>query len=227
MATFDIDEHNANNPFFLDVLVFAPMLVEDLTQVPPPFQIKQPLTKVDFNIPVTKDNDKSDNTHVTFLEDLNSIQDILKEGASRHTTLNREQWLRTAAQLLSAIHTGIQKTHNKSKNTHFLNPESKSDRGPDETDTARLLINATCALSGYFTNPTIENPEYWQQCTCCLMVSKKLVDENSFQAHLVNTNQNVASARATILSQLVTDCWIAFLSLRDRIRGDMHDHMIL
>jgi hypothetical protein len=103
MATFNIEEHNAANPFFLDVSVFAPMLVKDLTQVPPPFQIKQPLTKVNFNIPVAKDDEESDNTHATFLEDLDSIQDILEEGAGRHTTLNCEQWLCTSAQLLSAI----------------------------------------------------------------------------------------------------------------------------
>jgi hypothetical protein len=101
------------------------------------------------------------------------------------------------------------------------------DRGPDETDGARLLINSIGALAGYFTNPTTDNPEYWQQCAHCLMVSKKLVDENLFKAHLVNTDQNVTSARATILNQLVTDCCIAFLSLHDKTRDEIHDHMIL
>ena len=94
-------------------------------------------------------------------------------------------------------------------------------------DTARLLINSIGALAGYFTNPTTDNPKYWQQCARCLMVSKKLVDENLFAAHLVNMNQNVASARATILNQLVTDCHLTFLSLHDKMRDKIHNHMIV
>jgi hypothetical protein len=59
------------------------------------------------------------------------------------------------------------------------------------------------------------------------MVLKKLVDENQFKAYLVNTNQNMASARATILNQFITDCHLAFLSLHNKTRDEIYDHIIL
>jgi hypothetical protein len=181
------------------------MLVEDLTQVPPPFQITNPLTKEDFPSRATDkrnaNDSESNNPENTFLTDLEYMQNILaKGGHHKNTTLNAEQWIRMAAQLIVAMHHGIQHIHNRYNKMDFLEP-----KGPDDGDATHQFANASVALAAFFTNPTSEHPTYWQQCAHCLMVSSKLVKSDEFQAQLVTYDQNVASARASILNTLVNN----------------------
>jgi len=90
-------------------------------------------------------------------------------------------------------------------------------------DAAHQFANASVALAAFFTNPTSEHPTYWQQCARCLMVSGKLVNLDEFQAQLVTCDQNVASARTSILNALVSDLNHDFLLWRDRERDRMKD----
>jgi hypothetical protein len=126
------------------------------------------------------------------------MQNVLtKGGHHKNTTLNAEQWIRMVAQLIVAMHHGIQHIHNRYNKMDFLEP-----KGPDDGNAACQFANASVALATFFTNPTSEHPTYWQQCACCLMVSGKLVKEDEFQAQLVTCDQNIALAHASILNAL-------------------------
>jgi hypothetical protein len=85
------------------------------------------------------------------------MENVLAEGGHKRTTLNRDQWIRTAAQLITAIHRGIQRTHNKLGDINFL---VQDNIGPDDSNAVRQMTNAVGALNAYlayFSDPIADN----------------------------------------------------------------------
>jgi len=77
-----------------DSTLFTPLLQEDLTKLPPPFNITNPLNKSDFL--EHNDNDKA---HNSFLNNLISLEEYFEQGYSEKPnrnlalTINRSQFI--------------------------------------------------------------------------------------------------------------------------------------
>jgi hypothetical protein len=138
-----------------DLLLFAPLLAEDLSTLPPPFHITNPLKGPDFAN--GEDND--------FLIYLNAVIDTLADSINDNpnvdinTSLSRAQFLHGAAQLLAAITEGIRTSFPLEDTPNFLR-----SLGPDELAGLKVLAEATASLNKYFTDPTAQSPDRWQQC---------------------------------------------------------------
>jgi hypothetical protein len=177
-----------------DPSLFAPLLTEDLSSLPPPFHITNPLKGPDFAN--REDND--------FLIYLNAMTDTLADGINNdpnidvNTSLTHTQFLRGAAQLTATIMEGIR--------TSFLfkdTPNFLWSLGPDELASLKVLAEATASLNKYFTDPTAQNPNRWQQCLRCLQVAHVSITEDNWWAHFATANQHAATARASILNATI------------------------
>jgi hypothetical protein len=181
-----------------DATLFAPLLQEDLTKLLSPFTITNRLDKSDF---LEQDPNEAPNT---FLNDLESLEEYFEQGCRDNPTrdlcltINRQQFIRGAAQVLSSIMNGIRSTFLLDDSPQFLRA-----LGPDELESFKVLAKAIGSLNCYFTDPTALNPEHWQQCLCCLQVTHVSIMEDDWWAHFQTANQNAAAARQTILNTTI------------------------
>jgi hypothetical protein len=103
-----------------DLSLFAPLLQEDLTKLPPPFTINNPLLPSDF-LEETKDD-----SHSTFLSDLQSLVDYFEQGYNDDLdrdiglTVSSSQFIRGVVQLVAAIMAGICSTFPLADSPQFL-----------------------------------------------------------------------------------------------------------
>jgi hypothetical protein len=103
-----------------DLSLFAPLLQEDLTKLPPPFIITKPLHMSDFP---KKDED---DTHNSFLTELEFLIEYFEQGYNDAPerdlalTIMSSQFIRRATQLITAIMAGIRITFPLSDSPQFL-----------------------------------------------------------------------------------------------------------
>jgi hypothetical protein len=211
-----------------DAALFAPLLSEDLSTLPPPFKISVPLT--DDNFP---------RGH-TFLADLETVQDFFKDGYNNNYVkdksdddnketdgnesdednndpLTSSQFIRGAAQIMSAIMQGIRSTFPLSDVPQFLR-----SLGPDELDNLKVFTEAVGALNRYLTDPSAQNPNSWQQCLRCLQVSHTTVTEDDWWAHM-----NATTVRHTIINRTIRNVSNEALKRTDEERGRAWDQIIM
>ena len=120
--------------FGLDPNIFGPLLKEDLTSTPPPFQVRRPLEGTDFS------DEKAGDSFVLDLDDTTSHVAV---GFQHHATfLTREQWLRTTSQLLTAILTGIG-TFRPDQYYQALSSDLNPDEGEALEDIGKALHQQT------------------------------------------------------------------------------------
>jgi hypothetical protein len=181
-----------------DPLLFAPLLQEDLTQLPPPFTITNPLRPSDFP---EKDEDDG---HSTFLSDLESLIDYFAQGYNDDPdrdiglTITSSQFIRGAAQIVAAIMAGIRSTFPLSDSPQFL-----CQLGPDELESLKTFAEAVGSLNKYLTDPTAQTPNSWQQCLRCLKVAHATITEDDWWAYYSTANQHAAAARSSILNATI------------------------
>jgi hypothetical protein len=178
-----------------DPTLFEPLLREDLTTLPPPFHILNPLRGPDFAN--GKDN--------AFYDALLAIQGFFKDGYEDHPDnddpdgfITRPQFIRGAAQLITAITEGIRVSFPLNDIPGFL-----IDLGPDELSSLKVFSEAVASLNMYLTNPSALKPSQWQQCLCCLQVAHVSVTKDNWWAHFATANQHAAITRSTILNATI------------------------
>jgi hypothetical protein len=181
-----------------DLSLFAPLLQEDLSKLPPPFSISKPLPSLDFP------EETEDDGHNTFLSDLESLVDYVKQGYNNDPdrdiglTVTSSQFIRGAAQLVATITAGIRTTFPFTDTPQFLR-----QLGPGELESLKVLTEAISSLNMYFTDPTAQTPNSWQQCLRCLKVAHVSITEDDWWAHYATSNQHAAAARASILNATI------------------------
>jgi len=204
-----------------DTSLFAPLLQEDLTELPPPFTITNRLTRSDFP---EQDPDEAPNT---FLSDLESIEEYFEQGyfddpdRDLCLTLDKNQFIRGTAQTMAAIMKGICSTFPLNDSPSFL-----CTLGPDELASFKVLAKAVGSLNHYLTNPTALNPERWQQCLCCLQVAHVSITEDDWWAHFQTANQNAAAARQMILNTTIRNFSAEALRRVDADRARAWDQIV-
>jgi hypothetical protein len=215
-----------------DAALFAPLLSEDLSTLPPPFMIPVPLTDDDFP-----------RGH-TFLADLETVQDFFKDGYDNNfikdkgkgddkgtdgneseednmDPLTSSQYIRGTAQIMAAIMQGIQSTFPLSDVPQFLR-----SLGPDDLDSLKVFTEAAGALNRYLTDPTAQSPNSWQQCLRCLQVSHTTVTEDDWWAHMNAANQNTTTVRHTIINRTIRNVSNEALKQTDEERGRAWDQIV-
>jgi hypothetical protein len=181
-----------------DPSIFAPLLQEDPSQLPPPFTITNPLHTSDFP------EESGDDGHSTFLPDLESLVDYFAQGYNDDPdrdiglTVTSSQFIRGAAQLVAAIMAGIRNTFPFSDTPQFLH-----QLGPDELESLKILGEAVGSLNKFFTDPAAQTPNSWQQCLRCLKVAHTTITEDDWWAHYSTANQHAAAARSSILNATI------------------------
>jgi hypothetical protein len=201
-----------------DPTLFAPLLVEDLTTLPPPFHITNPLQGPDFAN--REDND--------FLCVLNTTNDAFSQGiiddpkANVNCSLTRSQFIQGATQSLTAIMEGIRSSFPLSDTPVFLRELS-----PDELKDFKVFAEATAALNRYLTDPTAQNPNHWLQCLRCLQVAHISVTEDNWWAHFATANQHTATARTTILNTTICNFSTKALRRVDMVRIKAWDQIVM
>ena len=148
----------------LDADTFAPILKEDLTREPP-FIITKPLQIEDFA--------EDAGFATAFLQDLNTV--IINIAGGFHgpdaplnpsAVLNREQWLRSVAQIITAIQQGAQHNYETSD---VNNPYAGISQ--EEINALHELACANRNLATFFTKDRVKGPTNSNQCVRCLQVS--------------------------------------------------------
>ena len=128
-----------------DLLLFAPLLAEDLSTLPPPFHIANPLQGPDFA-------NGEDNNFLTFL---NTVLDTFKDGitddpeANINSSLNCSQFIHGAAQTIATIMEGIRVSFPLNNTPGFLRSLS-----PDELNSLKVFTEAVASLNRYLTDPS-------------------------------------------------------------------------
>jgi len=178
-----------------DADTFAPLLKEDLTSEDPPFIITNPLQVLDFAV--------DDGFAEAYLESLDNI--LLNTACGFHgldtplnpsAPLNREQWLRTAAQLIAAIQQGTQRNYDTSD---IDNPYSRATQ--NKVNTLQALARANRNLNSFFTKENVKGPNNSNQCIRCLQVSGSTVLPEHWEAQLLTCNQLVAATCSTLINR--------------------------
>jgi hypothetical protein len=114
----------------------------------------EPISPYDAIIPLTEANVLSDpSLSLTHLSDLASLHDIIAPGFREGAHLNREQWLRTTAQLFTIALKGFSDSCPTSPAPDFL-----TDLGPDEAATLNSLSTVVASFNHYFDNPSSLHP---------------------------------------------------------------------
>jgi hypothetical protein len=181
-----------------DPSLFAPLLQEDLTKLPPPFTVPNPLLPSDFP------EETKDDGHSTFLSNLQSLVDYFEQGYNNDPdrdiglTVSSSQFIRGATQLVAAIMAGIRSTFPLAKSPQFLR-----QLGPNELKSLKIFTEAVGSLNRYLTDPTAQDPSGWQQCLRCLKVAHVSITEDDWWAHFATANQHAATARASILNATI------------------------
>ena len=103
-----------------------------------------------------------------------------------------------AAQLLSTIHSSLQKLHLDTSIPGFIN-----NLRLKETVVIDTLEQVVSALYKFFYNLTKESPTEWQQCLQCLQVSHTTVIEKHQFAQLLTYNQHANTIRTSLLNSIV------------------------
>jgi hypothetical protein len=161
----------------------------------------EPISLYDAIIPLTKTNFSSDpSLGLTHLSNLSSLHDILAPGFKDGACLNREQWLRTTAQLFAVTLKGFSDSHPDKSTPDFL-----MDLGPDEAAALNGLSTVIASFNRFFENPTSLNPSEWDQCLRCLKVNHLTITQDHYEAKLKDTNQNVDAACTTILNTKIRE----------------------
>ena len=204
-----------------DPTLFTPLLQEDLTKLPPPFNITNPLKKSDF--PEQAPGEASN----TFLNDLESLEEYFEQGYLEDSdrdlclTIDRNQFIRGAAQVVAAIMKGIRSTFPLDDSPQFLRA-----LGPDELESFKTFAEAVSSLNRYLTDPAALNPERWQQCLRCLQVAHVSITEDDWWAHFQTANQNAAAARQTILNTTIRNFSTEALHCVDADRTRAWDQIV-
>jgi hypothetical protein len=172
--------------------IFLPTLCPDYYKPISPYDNIIPLMEADF----TSDPSLS----LIHLTDLSSLHDIIAPGFKDGACINREQWLRTMAQLFAVALKGFSNSHPDKATPDFL-----TDLGPDEAAALNGLSTIMASFNQFFDNPTSLNPSEWDQCLRCLKVNHLTVTQDHYEARLKDTNQNVDTARMTILNTKIRE----------------------
>jgi hypothetical protein len=181
-----------------DPSLFAPLLQEDLTKLPPPFTICNPLLPSDFPEETEVDG------HSTFLSNLQSLVDYFEQGYNDNLdrdiglTISSSQFIRRAAQLVTAIMAGIRSTFPLADSPQFLR-----QLGPNKLESLKVFAEAVRSLNRYLTDPLAHDPSGWQQCLRCLKVAHISITEDDWWAQFATANQHAATARASILNATI------------------------
>jgi hypothetical protein len=203
------------NIYLQDAELFAPLLTEDLSTLPPPFTVEVPLTEADF----TPD--------CSFPNDLDNIINFFSAGydngpdADRDETLTSSQFIWAAAELLASIMKGIRTTFPLSDTPAFLR-----SLGPDDLEGLRVFTAATAALNRYLTDPSAQNPSRWQQCLRCLQVCKITITKDDWWAEMATANQHAAAVRGTLLNRSIREFSNRALERANAERDRAWDHIV-
>jgi hypothetical protein len=172
--------------------IFLPTLRPDYYEPISPYNNIVPLTEADFS------SDPS--LGITHLSNLSSLHDIIAPGFKEGAHLNREQWLRTTAQLFAVALKGFSDSRPDKSTPDFL-----TDLGPDEAAALNGLSTVVASFNRFFDNPTSLNPAEWDQCLRCLKVNHLTITQDHYEARLKDANQNVDAARTTILNTKIRE----------------------
>jgi hypothetical protein len=172
--------------------IFLPTLHPNYYKPICPYDNIIPLTEADFlSNPLLG---------ITHLSDLSSLHDILAPSFKEGARLNREQWLRTTAQLFAVALKGFSDSHPNKSTPDFL-----IDLGPDEVAALNSLSTVVASFNWFFDNPTSLNPSEWDQCLRCLKVNHLTVTQDHYEAKLKDANQNIDVAQTTILNTKIRE----------------------
>jgi hypothetical protein len=145
------DTQNFDADIYLqDAELFAPLLTEDLSTLPPPFTVEVPLMEADFTL------------DCSFPNDLDNIINFFSAGydnrpnTDRDKTLTSSQFIWAAAELLASIMKGIRTIFPLSNTPAFLR-----SLGLDDLEGLCIFTAATAALNCYLTDPSAQNPSRW------------------------------------------------------------------
>ncbi len=192
------------------------MLDETLVARNPVFHTSHPLTTNEF-----KDSKFADD----YVDSIKTISQTLKAGfelAETDDRLDKEQWLRSAAQLMASIHEGVYRTF------PLLNAEEyKSAFGPDESDAARDFSFAVGSLHYFLTNTVVDLPHKFKQCARCLKVSSTVTTADDLEAHLMSCNQDADAARLTIINATIKEARDEALRWKDEQTARAQDQVVL
>ncbi len=207
------DEFDGNLLHF-NADLFAPMLKEDLHEQPPPFLTTHPLTEVDFS---THSDDNS------FLNDLNDVLDAMHASfGNRKAALDRDQWIRAAAQLAAGINTGLCHSYLYNTSLYFL-----SDLGPSKCKGLESLTVALGSLNYFLTYPPSDDDAAWRQCAHCLAVGGTQIMADHLEALLLTCGQDTAATRQTILNTEIAEFRLKVIEWTSWITVKANDHAVL
>lgn len=134
-----------------DPTIFNPLLTEDLTTLPPPFHIDNPLQGPDFA-------NREDNDFLTYFNVvLDSFKDSIMDDpdADVNLALNRAQFICRATQALAAIIEGICVSFLLTDTLGFLR-----SLGSDELNHFKVFTAAIASLNQYLSNPFAQNSSH-------------------------------------------------------------------
>jgi len=183
----DADSEDPNILLQTLACIFTPVLRDRASQPIPPYDTVVPLTEIDFA--------SHPSVGLTHLSDLASIHATIVPGFAEGAPLNREQWLRTAAQLNASILKGFSQSCPDNECPDFMD-----DINPDERAALHTLGQVVGSLNYYFTNPAAKEPTKWKQCLRCLKVNHITITPEYWESQLQHCQQMVDATRETILN---------------------------
>jgi hypothetical protein len=193
--------------------IFAPILRDDNHNPIPPYDAIVPLTEGDFS---------SDQTYgPALLTQLAALHDTITPGFDEGGRLNREQWLRTVAQLFASALKGFSRSC-----PDTIDFDQLADLGPDEKVALANLTQVVGSFNYYFTNPTEDFPSAWQQCRRCLKVNHITITEEHWRSLLMDCNQMVDAARSTVLNSKTREFEKSIMAWVDSQRANAENQVI-
>jgi hypothetical protein len=193
--------------------IFTPILWDDNNDPIPPYNTIIPLTEGDFS---------SDLAHgLNHLSQLAALHDTITPGFGEGGLLNREQWLRTVAQLFASVLKGFSQSC-----PDTIDFDQLTNLGPDEKTALANLTQIVGSFNYYFTNPTEDFPLAWQQCRRCLKVNHITITEEHWRSLLMDCNQMVDAARSTVLNSKTREFEKSIMSWVDSQRAMAENQVI-
>jgi len=197
----------------MDTKTFAPTLNQYLLTCNNLVEVNHPLEGIDFNHSTFSD---------IFINHLNDLVLILARGYNDSTpkcTLSKDQWLRTNAQLATAMQNGMHTSfpldiyenvlHNLNEDTHSL---------------TSVFARAISALNYYFTH--VKDVGQWEQCSHCLKVTNSITLDEEWEATLKTCHQNVDTAHNMILNTSIHEFCLKATKWQDNMRAKARDQMV-
>jgi hypothetical protein len=127
----------------------------------------EPISLYDAIVPLTEADFPSEpSLATTHLSNLASLHDMISPSFKEGARLNREQWLRTVAQLFAVALKGFSGSRPDCPSPDFL-----TDLGPDEAATLNGLSTVVALFNQFFDNSTSLCPTEWDQCLRYLKVN--------------------------------------------------------